>query len=154
MNIVDEDVLRARRGEVPALAQFSQVGRVWSTFRSFIMTSHNKILAGTLSNDGAKAMGILYAYQSMLSAMMVQVASVVGGRGVTGGREDWGTRAVSMMGGVGLFAEGWNIITGNSTQFGNPFMGSVDRAIGVTGNLASGEVGQAIHGTVNALPLI
>ena len=154
MTIIDEDVLRARLGEAPELAQFSSVGRVLATFRSFIMTSHNKVLAGNLANDGAKALALIFTYQSMLSAMMVQVASVSGGRGVIEDPREWATQAVSMMGGIGLFAEAWNIMTGNSTQFGNPFMGSVDKAIGVVGNLADGDISKALHGSINALPLV
>src|SRR5690606_6151658 len=61
--MVDDSVLRARRGEVPAFAQVSDLGKFIFTFRSFVLASHNKTLLGTLNRDGAVGVGVLLAYQ-------------------------------------------------------------------------------------------
>src|SRR5690625_3354858 len=104
MTIVDEDVLRARTGEIPEVAQFSTVGRAMFTFRNFVLTSHNKILAGGIANDGGKAMALVFAYQLALSMMMVQLANVAAGNGV-GECEDLPNKSVCYMVRLGLFAE-------------------------------------------------
>jgi len=153
MTIIDEDVLRARTGEVPALAQFSSVGRVLFTFRSFIISSHNKILSSGLANDGAKAMAVVFAYQSMLSALMVQLANVSAGKGPIQDDSAWANRTVSMMGSIGLLAEAFSIISGDSNQFGNPFMLSTDKLYRTGNYLGATEWGKAAETAADAVPL-
>ena len=153
MTIVDEDVLRARTGEVPEVAQFSSVGRAMFTFRSFIMTSHNKILASNLANDGVKGMAVIFAYQSMLSAMMVQLANVAAGRGVIEDNSEWATRAVAMMGGAGLLSEAWSALR-SRTEFGNPFVGSTQLLYDVAGLSGEGEFSKAAQTAVSQAPML
>lgn len=152
--IMDEDVLRARTGEIPAIAQFSSVGKVLFTFRNFTLSSHNKILANGLVNDGGKAMALFFAYQLALSSVMVQVANASKEGELITDKSEWANRAVSMMGGLGLLAEGVGIFTGSSRQFGSPFLMSVDKVYRAGNFLGGGEFNKAAMTTADSIPLV
>lgn len=152
--IMDEDVLRARLGEIPAIAQFSTAGKILFTFRSFVLSSHNKILANGLANDGVKAMSIFYAYQFALSSLMVQVAQASRSGEVITDRNEWAKKTVAMMGGIGLLADGIAAFTGESKQFGSPFLMSVDRVYRLANQTGSGEFQSAALTAADSVPLV
>lgn len=152
--IMDEDVLRARLGEIPAIAQFSTAGKILFTFRSFVLSSHNKILANGLANDGVKAMALFYAYQFALSSLMVQVANASRTGDVIQDRKEWAGKTVAMMGGIGLLADGVAAFTGESKQFGSPFLMSVDRVYRLANQTGAGEFKSAALTAADSVPLV
>lgn len=152
--IMDEDVLRARVGEIPAIAQFSTAGKILFTFRSFVLSSHNKILANGLANDGVKAMSLFYAYQFALSSLMVQVAHASRTGEVISDRGEWAKKTVAMMGGIGLLADGVAAFTGESKQFGSPFLMSVDRVYRLANQTGAGEFQTAALTAADSVPLV
>ena len=152
--IMDEDVLRARLGEIPAIAQFSTAGKILFTFRSFVLSSHNKILANGLANDGVKAMSIFYAYQFALSSLMVQVANASRTGEVISDRNEWAKKTVAMMGGIGLLADGVAAFTGESKQFGSPFLMSIDRIYRLANQTGAGEFQSAALTAADSVPLV
>lgn len=156
--MVDDSVLRARRGEIPAFAQVSDLGKFIFTFRSFVLASHNKTLLGTFNRDGVVGLGQLLAYQYPLSYMAVMANNARTGREMDD--EELVRTAISMMGGIGLFSEAWGIITGDKQQFGAPGLIAADRAF-AAGNAffsmfredggTAGDFGAALF---NATPLL
>lgn len=152
--VMDEDVLRARTGEMPEIAQFSSVGKVLFTFRSFTLSAHNKILANKLANDDVKALAIFLSFQFALSAMMTQAANVsTQGELITDPKE-WAAKSASMMGGLGLFTEFISLATGQSNQFGSPFLIAADKGARLAGQLGSGEVLGASRTVAENIPLL
>lgn len=152
--LMDEDVLRARTGEIPSIAQFSSVGRTLFTFRSFVLGAHNKILASRLANDGIKATAILMAYQMALSGMMVQLANMSGRGEMLTDYGDWANRTFAMMGGAGLLPEIVGILTGENKQFGAPVLLAADQAYRIGNALGAGRIGDAAESAAMAVPLV
>ena len=128
--MVDDAVLRSRTGEMPAFAQFSEVGKFIFTFRSFVLAAHNKILAGTLSRDGLAGISLLLAYQFPLTLAAVQAEHMMRGKGKMSD-EDWVKRAIAQMGGLGLFTEIFGAVVGDKTKFGAPGTLLLDKAYNV-----------------------
>ena len=156
-SMVDDNVLRSRIGEIPAYAQFTQLGRFLFTFRSFVLGAHNKILASTLVNDGARAYATMMAYQLPLTAIMTQAQSVITGKGYIDDPMKWAEASLSQAGGLGLFADAAGIFMGGKNQFGAPGLIAVDRGFRVLSNvpgLFQGDVGGFSKSVIDATPLL
>jgi hypothetical protein len=151
--MVDDAVLRSRTGEMPAFAQFSEVGKFIFTFRSFVLAAHNKILAGTLSRDGLAGISLLLAYQFPLTLAAVQAEHMMRGKGKMSD-EDWVKRAIAQMGGLGLFTEIFGAVVGDKTKFGAPGTLLLDKAYNVLNRVGSGDVGGSVNAVVSATPIL
>ncbi|MGL5262159.1 MAG: hypothetical protein ACRC9P_07235, partial [Bacteroides sp.] len=153
-SIMDTDVLRSQLGDVPLFFQFSTVGKILGTFQNFTLTSHNKIMASTMVNDGMKGFAMLMAMQIPLTMMMTQVSSISAGRGVIDDRADWVRQSLAQAGGLGLFVEAVNMATGNSRGVGGAMMISLDKTQDVLSKVMQGDIGGALDTAAKNIPLM
>lgn len=128
VKMMDEAVLHHRRGDMPAFAQFDNVGKFIFTYRSFVLTAHNKLLAGSLARDGLAATSLMMLYQYPLAMMAVQAQAVSNGKGPLE-QEDMLTKALGQMGSLGLLTELAGVLSGSKREFGSPALIPVDRAM-------------------------
>lgn len=126
--MMDSVVLKGRLGDVPAFAAFDQLGKFIFTYRTFVLTAHNKVLAGNLARNGAGAVGLVLLYQFPLAMAAVQAQNVIRGEGLLK-PDDLVKKAVGQMGGIGLFSEPLKWATGESNSVGSPAMIPIDRAV-------------------------
>jgi hypothetical protein len=150
--MMDEAVLHSRMGDMPAFAQFDNLGKFMFMYRSFMLTAHNKLLVGRFHRDGPGAVGLLMLYQFPLAYMAVQAQSVLSGKG-TMTEEDAAKRALGVMGGLGAGTELTNIAFGFNNQFTTPGFIPFDRAIGLAMSVAEGDPNQIIKNGVATLPI-
>src|SRR5574340_1459007 len=97
--MMDESVLRARLGDMPVFAKFDPVGKFVFTYRSFMLTAHNKLLAGTLAREGPVALGTMMMYQMPLAALAVKAQAALQGKDLKD-NEVW-AKTASQMGSLG-----------------------------------------------------
>lgn len=151
--IMDTDVLRSNTGDVPVFFQFSTVGKILGTFQNFTLTSHNKIMANTMVNDGAKGFAMLMAIQIPLTMLMTQVSSVSGGRGFIEDPYEWAIESASQAGGFGLFSMAFNAMKGNSSV-GGAMMISLDKTQDILAKTLTGDFAGALDTAAKNVPLI
>lgn len=153
MAMMDVDVLRSTTGDVPLFFQFSTVGKILGTFQNFTLTSHNKIMASTLYNDGMKGFALLMAMQLPLTMLMTQVSSISGGRGVIEDPYEWALASASQAGGFGLFTMAFNAMKGNSSV-GGAMMISLDKTQDILAKTITGDFTGALDTAAKNIPLI
>lgn len=150
---MDDTVLRNRTGEIPAFAQFSQVGKFIFTFRSFVLGAHNKVLAGTLGREGFAGLGLLMLYQMPLSMLATAANQTIQGKGIKDEKELI-AKSFGQMGSFGLFSDLFGIISGEKQQFGAPGLILMDRLYKTAGAAAQGNFGQAAESAISATPIL
>lgn len=153
MKMMDEAVLHQRLGDMPAFAAFDQVGKFVFTYRSFVLTAHNKVLAGGLERNGSGAVALMMAYQFPLAAMAVQAQSVLNGKGTLSDK-DMALKAFGQMGALGMFGEGISVASGQKGSFGAPGLIPIDRAYALTGSVASGNWEKAGGDLYKMMPIL
>ena len=126
--MMDASVLKGRLGDIPAFAAFDPVGKFIFTYRTFVLTAHNKVLAGGLERNGAAAVGLVLMYQMPLALAAVQAQSVIRGEGALES-DDLVKKAIGQMGGLGLFSEPLKWATGESNAVGAPGLIPIDRGV-------------------------
>lgn len=151
--MMDTAVLSGRLGDVPAFAAFDSVGKFIFTYRTFVLTAHNKILAGTLERNGSAAVGLILLYQLPLAMAAVQAQSVLRGQG-TLSSEDIIKKSVGQMGGMGLFSEPWKWATGESNSVGAPGLIPLDRGVKLFSGILQGDPKQSSSAALSMLPVI
>lgn len=149
----DDAVLRNRTGEIPAFAQFSQLGKFIFTFRSFVLGAHNKVLAGTLARDGLAGLSLTLLYQLPMAAMANLANATIQGKPIQDERE-LVSKSLGQMGAFGLFSELFGVISGEKQQFGAPGLIAIDRLYKTAAQAASGNVGGAVESAVSATPIL
>ena len=151
--MMDTSVLKARLGDMPAFAKFDQAGKFIFTYRSFVLTAHNKILAGMLEREGAGAVGLVLMYQFPLALAAVQAKAVVAGKEPM--EQDKLTQtALGQMGGLGLFSEPLKWATGQSNAFGASGLIPVDRSIKLFQAATNLDPGAGASTAMTMLPVI
>lgn len=151
--MMDDAVLRNRTGELPSFAQFSTLGKFIFTFRSFVLGSHNKVLAGTLGRHGFAGLGLLMAYQFPLSMATTYAVGVTRGKP----ENDSGklaASALSQMSAMGLLGELWGVASGQKQQFGSSGLMAIDRLYKTTSQAAQGNFAQAGTTLAQTVPLL
>lgn len=151
--MMDAAVLSSRLGDVPAFAQFDTIGKVLFMYRSFVLTAHNKVMAGTVARDGAKALGLLLMFQMPLAMAAVQAQSTMLGEGTLTPKE-LAAKAVGQMGGLGLFTEPFKVATGQMNSVGASVLIPIDRGIKVLQSGMQGEVGNAASAAMLSTPVV
>lgn len=151
--MMDEAVLHARLGDMPAFAMFDNVGKFLFTYRSFMLTAHNKILAGGLARDGMGPTALIMAYQFPLAAMAVQAQSLMQGKGVLS-EQEMAAKAMGQMGGLGFGAEIAGVASGQKGVFGSPGLIPVDRAYKLVGSALQGKFEQTAGTAAQMIPII
>lgn len=155
--MADEAVLRQRMGDLPAWMLMSDVGKFVGTYRSFIFTSHNKILAGTAARDGLAATSLMMLYQFPLAMAATAAAAELSGKPIKD-ENDLASKAIGQMGSLGLVADLWGTITDKGSLGAAgliPFDRGI-RAIKSTGNAiaGTGTPEKAIEDGAKMLPII
>lgn len=172
MNAMDDAIVRARVGELPAFAEFSTLGKFLFTFRRFVAATHNKTLVGTWNREGARGMATLMAYQYPLAMMATAANNVISGKAFsdpeTMAPNKLAGQALNYLGAIGFASEFTGVLTGQQRSFGAPGLLFLDRAYGVAGaatnaagGVLTGDADQAISGArkaagnvIQAIPLI
>lgn len=126
--MMDAAVLKGRLGDVPAFAAFDSVGKFVFTYRTFVLTAHNKVLAGMLERNGAGAVGLVMMYQLPLALAAVQAQAAMRGDKQLS-EEDLIKKALGQMGGLGLFSEPLKWATGESNAWGASGLIPIDRGV-------------------------
>lgn len=150
--MMDESVLHARLGDMPAFAMFDPVGKFIFTYRSFVLTAHNKVLGGGLERNGAGAVGLMLMYQLPLTMLAVQAQSGIKGTGTLSDK-DMITHAIGQMGGLGLLTEPFKWATGQSNAVGSPALMAVDRGIKTGQAAIHGEGAKFTSSAMTLLPV-
>lgn len=151
--MVDDALLRMRTGEIPAFAQFSQAGKFIFSFRSFVLASHNKTLAGGLKQDGYGAVGLILAYQFPLTLAAVQANQLAQGKKPLEGK-DWVNAAFAQLSGIGLYGEIYGAFSGDKTKFGSPGTLAIDKMYNIVNNVGRGDAGGSFNAFFGAIPII
>lgn len=170
INAMDDAIVRARLGELPAFAEFSTLGKFLFTFRRFVAATHNKTLVGTMTRDGALGMATLMAYQFPLAMMATAANNVISGKGFDDKRPiaSLAGQAINYMGAIGFASEFTGVLSGQQRSFGAPGLLFLDRMYGIAGNAASAgrhavtgdtdklgnDLRQATGNTIAAIPLL
>lgn len=150
---MDDAVLRNRTGEIPAFAQFSQVGKFIFTFRSFVLGAHNKVLAGSLGREGFAGLGLVLLYQMPLAMLATAANATIQNKPIKD-EHDLITKSFGQMGSFGLFSEAFGVISGQKQQFGAPGLIAIDRLYKTAGQAAQGNWSQAASAGVAATPIL
>lgn len=157
--MMDESVLRARIGDMPAFAQFDPVGKFVFSFRSFILTAHNKLLVGRSEREGMLGLATLLAYQYPLAVMSTSLQNQLSGKKELTDKE-LAAKSVANMGSIGLLSEPVAIVTGERRSAGAPGIILADRVVKAAG-LASqaaftdkGDAGKAAAAALDLVPLL
>ena len=158
--MMDESVMRSRMGDLPAFAQFDNVGKFIFTYRSFVLGAHNKLLAGTLDREGIHGMSLLMLYQYPLAALSTQMAKIAGGNEPLDDKK-LASATVANMGSVGLLSELWGVVSGEKREFGSPGTIAVDRVYKLVGAAAGAAdpnsktgTGDVAEAAVGLMPLL
>lgn len=151
--MMDESVLRGRLGDVPAFAAFDTLGKFVFTYRTFVLTAHNKVLSGMLERNGSAAVGLVLMYQFPLALAAVQAQSVITGQGPLEGKKLY-AKAAGQMGGLGLFSEPLKWATGESNSVGSPAMIPFDRGVKLFQAGAHLDAQQGASTALSMLPVI
>lgn len=170
INAMDDAIVRARLGELPAFAEFSTLGKFLFTFRRFVAATHNKTLVGTYSKDGARGLATLMAYQFPLAMMATAANNVISGKGFDEKKPfvSLAGQAINYMGAIGFASEFTGVLSGQQRSFGAPGLLFLDRMYGIGNNIASAgrhavsgdtdkvgnDLRQATGNTMAAIPLL
>lgn len=132
---MDEAVLQSRLGDMPTFAAFDPVGKALFMYRNFVITAHNKLLAGTLERHGAGALGLMFLYQFPLALAATQAQTALMGK-----EDDKPiATAVAQMGALGLLSEPFKWMTGQSNSVGAPVLIPFDRGVKALQSVKSGD---------------
>ena len=151
--MMDATVLKGRLGDVPAFAAFDNVGKFLFTYRTFVLTAHNKVLAGKIERDGAGAVGLVMLYQFPLALAAVQAQATVKGEGMLD-KDKLVKKALGQMGGLGLFSEPLKWAMGESNAVGAPGLIPLDRGVKLFSNTLQGDGKTAGSTLATMLPVI
>lgn len=138
--MMDDAVLKNRTGELPAFAQFSTLGKFIFTFRSFVLGSHNKVLAGTMGRHGFAGLGLLMAYQFPLAMATTYAVGAARGKPESD-MNKLAMRAIGQQSAMGLFTELFAVVSGDKQQFGASGLMAIDRLYKTTSQAAQGSSG-------------
>ena len=151
--MMDASVLKGRLGDIPAFAAFDPVGKFIFTYRTFVLTAHNKVLAGGLERNGAAAVGLVLMYQMPLALAAVQAQSVIRGDGALEG-DDLVKKAIGQMGGLGMFSEPLKWATGESNSVGAPGLIPIDRGVKLFQSATNLDAEQGANTALTMMPVI
>lgn len=151
--MMDATVLKSRLGDIPAFAAFDQVGKLLFTYRTFVLTAHNKVLAGGLERNGAGALGLVLMYQLPLTLAAIQAQSLIKGEGLLE-EDEVVQKALGQMGALGLLTEPFKWATGESNSVGATYLIPADRGVKLFQNTVQGDAGAAATTSASMLPVV
>lgn len=152
MRMMDEAVMKARLGDMPHFAVFDNVGKFLFMYRSFILATHNKVLAGTLMREGLGALALVMLYQFPLALAAVQAQAVLT-KGKPLEDKKLVAEAVAQMGAIGLLSEPFKWITGQQNALGAPGLIPMDRGIKLIKGVVGLDPEKAGSAALSLLPI-
>ena len=152
MRMMDEAVMKARLGDLPHFAVFDNVGKFLFMYRSFILATHNKVLAGTLMREGLGALALVMLYQFPLALAAVQAQAVLT-KGKPLEDKKLVAEAVAQMGAIGLISEPFKWITGQQNALGAPGLIPMDRGIKLIKGVVGLDPEKAGSAAISLLPI-
>jgi len=165
MRIMDDSVLFGRAGQGSSFSR-SGVGQVLGQFRSFVAFAHNKLLRGTIQNQGYTGLAMMLAHQYPLTVIMVAANEFRKGEEVSFDEEglaDLMQKAVGYTAGLGFIGDAAGIVglSGGRGGISVPITGlanAAPAAAGAVGNALQGEgaaaAGDAVQTARTVLPFI
>lgn len=164
--IMDDAVLFGRAGQGASFSR-SALGQMLGQFRSFVSFAHNKLLRGTIQNQGYTGLATLLAYQYPLTLMMVGVNELRKGEAVDlsspEGLADLAQKGIGYTAGLGFIGDAAGIVglTGGRGGLSAPVLGLANAPLSVargTEKLIEGESAEGIadymQAARTALPFI
>ena len=146
---MDEAVLQSRLGDMPTFAAFDPTGKALFMYRNFVITAHNKLLAGTLERHGAGALGLMFLYQFPLALAATQAQTALMGK-----EDDKPiATAVAQMGALGLLSEPFKWMTGQSNSVGAPVLIPFDRGVKALQSVKSGDPAEVASRMGDLIPV-
>lgn len=152
MRMMDEAVMKARLGDMPHFAVFDSIGKFLFMYRSFILATHNKVLAGTLMREGLGALALVMLYQFPLALAAVQAQAVLT-KGKPLEDKKLVAEAVAQMGAIGLISEPFKWITGQQNALGAPGLIPMDRGIKLMKGVVGLDPEKAGSAALSLLPI-
>ena len=165
MRIMDDSVLFGRAGQGSSFSR-SGVGQVLGQFRSFVAFAHNKLLRGTIQNQGYTGLAMMLAHQYPLTVIMVAANEFRKGEEVSFDEEglaDLMQKAVGYTAGLGFIGDAAGIVglSGGRGGISVPITGlanAAPAAAGAIGNALQGEgaaaAGDAVQTARTVLPFV
>lgn len=152
MRMMDEAVMKARLGDLSHFAVFDNVGKFLFMYRSFILATHNKVLAGTLMREGLGALALVMLYQFPLALAAVQAQAVLT-KGKPLEDKKLVAEAVAQMDAIGLISEPFKWITGQQNALGAPGLIPMDRGIKLIKGVVGLDPEKAGSAALSLLPI-
>lgn len=145
MRLMDDSVLFGRAGQGSSFSR-SGVGQVLGQFRSFVAFAHNKLLRGTIQNQGYTGLAMMLAHQYPLTVIMVAANEFRKGEEVSFDEEglaDLMQKAVGYTAGLGFIGDAAGIVglSGGRGGISVPITGLANAA-----PAAAGAIGDALQG--------
>lgn len=145
LRIMDDTILFGRVGQGTSFAH-SWGGQVLGQFRSFVGFAHNKLLRGTLRNEGVGGMAALMAFQYPLTFMLVTANEVRKGEDVSfdeAGLRKIALKSIGYTSAIGMVGDAAGVLglTGRG-GFSAPIMGLTQagpRALGGFKDMLEGD---------------
>ncbi|MNJ09280.1 hypothetical protein D3C77_34220 [compost metagenome] len=151
LRMMDDSVLFGRVGQGASIGR-SAVGQVIFQFKSFVSFAHNKLLRGTLHNEGVGGLATLLAFQYPLTFMLVMANEARKGNADLSdkGLQEVAKKAIGYTAGLGFAGDAAGILGLTSDKKGMtvPLLSLAEapgRMLGGIANVVSGETRQGSY---------
>lgn len=160
LRMMDDSVLFGRVGQGASIGR-SAVGQVMFQFKSFVSFAHNKLLRGTLRNEGVGGLATLLAYQYPLTFMLVMANEARKGNADFSekGMQEVARKAVGYTAGLGFAGDAAGILGLTSDKKGMtvPLLSLAEapgRLLGGIGSVVGGETRQGAYDIGKAASMV
>lgn len=165
LRMMDDTVLYGRAGQGASFSR-SAVGQLLGQFRSFVSLAQNKLLRGTLENEGVAGYASMLAYQYPLTMMMVSMNELRKGEDMDFSEEGLlklSGKAISYTAGLGYIGDVANVVglTGGRGGMSAPVLGLANAGVSLaegSKSILTGEVQEGLGDYMQAartvLPIV
>lgn len=165
LRMMDDTVLYGRAGQGASFSR-SAVGQLLGQFRSFVSLAQNKLVRGTLENEGVAGYAAMLAYQYPLTMMMVSLNELRKGEDVDFSEEGLlklSGKAISYTAGLGYIGDVANVVglTGGRGGMSAPVLGLANAGVSLaegSKSILTGEVQEGLGDYMQAartvLPIV
>lgn len=165
LRMMDDTVLYGRAGQGASFSR-SAVGQLLGQFRSFVSLAQNKLLRGTVENEGVVGYASMLAYQYPLTMMMVSMNELRKGEDVDFSEEGLlklSGKAISYTAGLGYIGDVANVVglTGGRGGMSAPVLGLANAGVSLaegSKSILTGEVQEGLGDYMQAartvLPIV
>lgn len=165
LRMMDDTVLYGRAGQGASFSR-SAVGQLLGQFRSFVSLAQNKLLRGTVENEGVIGYASMLAYQYPLTMLMVSLNELRKGEDVDFSEEGLlklSGKAISYTAGLGYIGDVANVVglTGGRGGMSAPVLGLANAGVSLaegSKSILTGEVQEGLGDYMQAartvLPIV